>query len=153
MAEIMAARMLGRLVLPTISSSAKRNAIPRHLGWMALGMVSSPAALALCESGNGNNNNTPGIWDTVFPKDGNGKVHWDKASKQVTEAVFWDKLANATGKKVRLTVCCHLHQFHDVLYPRTLLMKSLFSFKARWTLVFLQLFPTALYQASVREWR
>lgn len=87
-------RMLGRLTLPTL---VKRNA-PRHLVLMALGMVSSPAAaVALCES---SDENTPGIFDTLFPKDRDGGICWDKTTNQVTEAIFWDKLAKATGQKV-----------------------------------------------------
>lgn len=98
----MTTRMFGHLVVPTLSASAKRSAVvTRHLGWMALGIVSSPAtAIALCESNN-ENNNTPSILDTIFPKDDNGKIYWEKASKQVTESIFWDKLAKAAGQKVR----------------------------------------------------
>ena len=100
--------MLGRLAVPTLSC-CRRHA-PRHLGLAALGLLSFPPAsaahLALCSGSRSNDThedstNTPSILDTIFPKDGNGKIYWDKASKQVTEAVFWDKLAKATGQKVR----------------------------------------------------
>jgi hypothetical protein len=71
----------------------------RNAGFVALGMVSSsaPALLTLCDSdGRGE-----GIWDAIFPKDHNGNIYWDKASRQVTDSIFWDKLAKVTGQKVR----------------------------------------------------
>jgi hypothetical protein len=71
----------------------------RNAGFVALGMVSSsaPALLTLCDS----DDRGEGIWDAIFPKDHNGNVYWDKASRQVTDSVFWDKLAKVTGQKVR----------------------------------------------------
>jgi hypothetical protein len=119
---------------------------------MVLGMVSSPATFALCESSN--DDNTPGILDTLFPKDEDGKVYWDKASKQVTEAVFWDKLAKATGQKVRLMIWCDWRTVTP-LTTRTLtdLPNVFCRFKALLTLAFPQPSLTVSYQVTALVWR
>ena len=68
----------------------------RLVGWMALtglGVTIAPPAAASCED--------KGILDTLFPKNQDGNVAWDKAGRQVGDQLFWDQLAKATGAKVR----------------------------------------------------
>jgi len=69
----------------------------RLVGWMALtGLgvtVAPPSSAASCED--------KGILDTLFPKNQDGNVAWDKAGRQVGDQLFWDQLAKATGAKVR----------------------------------------------------
>jgi hypothetical protein len=83
----------------SVVSALRRQYGFRNAGFVALGMVSSsaPALLTLCDS----EDRGGGIWDAIFPKDHNGNVYWDKAGRQVTDSVFWDKLAKVTGQKVR----------------------------------------------------
>jgi len=86
------------MILNTTTKMAWRRG-PRQFGWVALGLLGSsvPTALALCEEGD----DKPSILDTIFPKNQDGNVSWDKAGRQVGDQLFWDNLAKATGAKVR----------------------------------------------------
>ena len=53
-------------------------------------------SLTSCESSDDNKS----FFDTLLPKDKDGKICWDKAPQQVTDSIFWDKIAKATGQQV-----------------------------------------------------
>ena len=53
--------------------------------------------MTLCESSDDNKS----FFDTLLPKDKDGKIAWDKAPQQVTDSIFWDKVAKAAGYQVR----------------------------------------------------
>jgi hypothetical protein len=80
-------------------------AVSRFIGYTALGGVVTSAlqqqqqhhrTTTWCESSNDKNN----FLDTLLPKDKDGKICWDKAPQQMTESIFWDKIAKAAGEKV-----------------------------------------------------
>jgi hypothetical protein len=74
-----------------------------YLGSVAFGWLASPSIdWTLCDDSNNNNSDKNGIWDTLLPKNSDGTVRWDQARSQFTDNVFWDRLATATGQKVRL---------------------------------------------------
>jgi hypothetical protein len=74
-------------------------AFARFLGYSTLGALStSILPLTSCESSGDNGKNS--LFDALLPKDSNGKVSWDKAPQQVTDSLFWDKVAKAAGQKV-----------------------------------------------------
>lgn len=81
-----------------ILNSTAKMARSRGLGWVSLGLLGSsvPTALAFCAD-----DDKPSILDTIFPKNQDGNVSWDKAGRQVGDQLFWDNLAKATGAKVR----------------------------------------------------
>jgi hypothetical protein len=71
----------------------------RFLGYSTLGAISTSfLPRASCESSGDNDKNS--LFDSLLPKDTNGKVSWDKAPQQVTDSLFWDKVAKAAGQKV-----------------------------------------------------
>jgi hypothetical protein len=75
-----------------------------HLGSVAFGWLASPSIeWTFCDNNN-NNSDKNGILDTLFPKNSDGTVSWDQARSQFTENVFWDRLATATGQKVRRSI-------------------------------------------------
>lgn len=63
--------------------------------------------MTLCESSDDNKS----FFDTLLPKDKDGKIAWDKAPQQVTDSIFWDKVAKAAGYQVRA-----IAQFYITLY-------------------------------------
>jgi hypothetical protein len=66
---------------------------------LLLGIVSSaflPArSVTFCED------KGKGFFESIAKKDDNGNTDWAKSVTQVTEAEFWDKIASASGEKVR----------------------------------------------------
>lgn len=112
-----ASRLLKRLVVPVTVTSFRRHSATRQLGYAAqLGLLlSAPTvcftgmATALCDSTNpddrGRSSSSSSIFDTLFPKDNKGNVHWDQVPQQATNSLFWDKLAKAAGQKVRSVEC------------------------------------------------
>lgn len=74
----------------------------RFLGYTTMGglvssVVQRRTAMTRCESSDDNKS----FFDTLLPKDKDGKICWDKAPQQVTDSIFWDKIAKATGQQVR----------------------------------------------------
>jgi hypothetical protein len=81
-------------------------AFSRFVAYTALGGIVTSVVqqqyrtITFCESPNDNNS----ILDALFIKDKDGKICWDKAPQQMTESIFWDKVAKAAGQKV--CACC-----------------------------------------------
>lgn len=103
-------------VISPIRRKYVTTAVSRFLGYSTVGgLVSSVlqrrTALTLCESSDDNKS----FFDTLLPKDKDGKICWDKAPQQVTDSIFWDKIAKATGQQVGST---GRSIFVTVLYPR-----------------------------------
>jgi hypothetical protein len=77
-----------------------------NLGVIALGtfLPSLVVVVTQCDnsSGKGGGNGPTGILDTLLPKKADGSIYWDKATNQVTDQLFWDKLAKAAGNQVRV---------------------------------------------------
>jgi hypothetical protein len=76
-------------------------AASRFLGYSTVGGLMTSAlqrrtAVTLCESSDENKS----FFDTLLPKDKDGKICWDKAPQQVTDSIFWDKIAKAAGQQV-----------------------------------------------------
>ena len=67
------------------------------MGGLVSSVVQRRTAMTRCES----SDDDKSFFDTLLPKDKDGKVCWDKAPQQVTDSIFWDKIAKATGQQVR----------------------------------------------------
>ena len=97
-------RIMFSMSLPSVLSSPIRRhghvmTLARFVGYSTLGALSTSILPSTsCESSGDKNNN--GLFDALLPKDTNGKVSWDKAPQQVTDSLFWDKVAKAAGQKV-----------------------------------------------------
>jgi hypothetical protein len=100
------------------------------------------AVLTLCESSDENKS----FFDTLLPKDNDGKICWDKAPQQITDSIFWDKIAKATGQQVgRCKIVLPLSiprqtTFHFDFNP------PFCSFKVLWIRVYRRICRMALYQ-------
>ena len=98
-------------------------AASRFLGYSSVcGLfMSGTTAMTLCESSDDNKS----FFDTILPKDKDGKIAWDKAPQQVTDSIFWDKVAKAAGYQVRA-----ITQFYNTVCRSTgsLVTESPFAF-------------------------
>ena len=89
-------------------------AASRFLGYSTVGgLVTSVLqrrnAITFCESSDDNKS----FFDTLLPKDKDGKICWEKAPQQVTDSIFWDKIAKAAGQQV----CTIAIRYPPFLYP------------------------------------
>jgi hypothetical protein len=75
-------------------------AASRFIGYSAIGAITTSCiqqrTTTLCESSGERNN----FFDSLLPKDADGKICWDKAPQQLTDSIFWDKVGKAAGQKV-----------------------------------------------------
>lgn len=80
------------------SSSYQNNNKNVLLGLSFLVWLPSSIVTTLCEG------DDKSFLDQMVQKDANGNTDWAKSAAQMTEAEFWDKLATASGDKVRSAV-------------------------------------------------
>jgi hypothetical protein len=97
---------LGGIVRSSIQQGWNRQAVQRYTTITLLGAVitSLQQQQTVIRTTKCDDDGKNGIFDLLLPKNSDGTVNWGKASNQVADNIFWDKIGKAAGSQVRTNV-------------------------------------------------